>query len=97
MVFVGHGLSDPEYPILKLVGVYPVMDGWGFIDLDQVTGKGQDYRSPLYVVLGKAHKISPKACLLRQCSVIECHACILKLYGLCLMSGDHGFIQLQLE
>lgn len=38
---------DPEYPRLKPVGVYPVIDGWAYINLLEVAGRGQDFDSPL--------------------------------------------------
>lgn len=38
--------QDPEYPKLKAVGVYPVVDGWAHVNLEELAGKGQDYFSP---------------------------------------------------
>ena len=51
--------EDPEYPRLKLVGVYPVRDGWAHVNLKEVAGKGQDNTSPLYVMQrGPMHNTS---------------------------------------
>ena len=46
--------QDPWFPRLKLVGVYPVMCSWAYINLEDLTGKGEEYDSPLYVVPGGA-------------------------------------------
>ena len=60
MTCAGHDPQDPLHPGLKLVGVYPVIGGWALMNLEQVAGKGQDCSSPLYVMLGKAHHITPR-------------------------------------
>ena len=58
MVCAGRSPQDPEYPKLKPVGVYPVVDGWAHVDLEELAGKGQDYFSPLYAVAGVALHIT---------------------------------------
>ncbi len=45
--------QDPEYPRLKLIGVYPVRNGWARINLKEMAGKGTDHNFPLYVMQRK--------------------------------------------
>ena len=52
--------KDPKYPRMRLVGVFPVRDGWAHVSPEAIAGKGQDYRSPLYV--------APREGLLRNSS-----------------------------
>ena len=66
MVCAGRSPQDPEYPKLKAVGVYPVVDGWAHVNLEELAGKGQDYFSPLYIVAGEALHIC--AALWRSCT-----------------------------
>ena len=42
----GRDPQDPEYPRLKPLGVYPVIDGWAHFNLEEVAGKGQEFDSP---------------------------------------------------
>ena len=63
MICAERDPHDPEFPRLKLVGVYPVIDGWAHINLKELAGKGQDYYSPLYIAPGVVSAItSPGVC-----------------------------------
>lgn len=46
--------SCPKQPVWKLVGVYPVVDGFAQLDLKAVEGKGQTEDTALYIVPGES-------------------------------------------
>ncbi len=57
MVCVERKPQDPWFPRLKLVGVYPVMCSWAYIDPEDLAGMGEEYDSPLYIVPGGASRM----------------------------------------
>ena len=46
---------DPRQPVLKLVGVYPVVNGYAQLNLQELEGKGQTGEQALHVYPGDLH------------------------------------------
>ena len=46
---------DPRQPVLKLVGVYPVVNGFAQLNLQDLKGKGQTGKQALHVYPGDLH------------------------------------------
>ncbi len=60
MVCAGRDHQDPlRHVTLKHLGIYPVIDGWAHVDVDQVAGMGEDFDSALYIRAGDAQRITP--------------------------------------
>lgn len=68
MVCAERSPQDPEFPRLKPVGVYPVINGWAYISQKDVAGKGQDFSWPLYIMPGGDFAQQPQASVVLGCT-----------------------------